>query len=45
MTEGNELWESTGGDAKIELESVSTCGEPEMSNGQVFFDPAKPDFS
>ena len=45
MTEGNELWEATGGDAKIELESVSTCGEPEVSNGQVFFDPAKPDFS
>ena len=45
MKEGNELWEATGGDAKAELESVSTCGEPEISNGQVFLDPTKPDFS
>jgi len=45
MNQGNELWEATGGEVKAELESVSTCGEPEISNGQVFFDPAKPDFS
>ena len=45
MNQGNELWEATGGEAKAELESVSTCGEPEISNGQVFYDPAKPDFS
>jgi len=45
MNEGNALWEASGGDAKALLESVSTCGEPEVSNGQVFFDPAKPDFS
>ena len=31
--------------AKAELESVSTCGAPEISNGQVFFDPTKPEFS
>ena len=45
MNQGNELWEATGGEVKAELESVSTCGEPEISNGQVFYDPAKPDFS
>ncbi len=45
MNEGNELWEATGGDAKTALESVSTCGVPEISNGQVFLDPSKPDFS
>ena len=45
MNQGNELWEATGGEVKAELESVSTCGAPEISNGQVFFDPAKPDFS
>jgi hypothetical protein len=45
MNAGNELWEATGGEAKAALESVSTCGVPEISNGQVFFDPAKPDFS
>ena len=45
MNAGNELWQATGGDAKVLIESVSTCGEPEISNGQVFYDPAKPDFS
>ena len=45
MNQGNELWEATGGKAKAELESVSTCGAPEISKGQVFYDPAKPDFS
>ena len=45
MNAGNELWEATGGEAKAALESVSTCGVPEISNGQVFLDPSKPDFS
>ena len=45
MNEGNSLWEATGGDVKIQLEAASTCGIPEVSNGQVFYDPTKPDFS
>jgi len=45
MNQGNDLWEATGGDAKAQLESVSTCGAPEISNGQVFYDPSDPDFS
>ena len=45
MSEGNSLWEETGGDAKIQMEAVSTCSAPEISNGQVFFDPGDPDFS
>ena len=45
MNAGSELWEATGGDAKATLESVTTCGVPEVSNGQVFLDPSKPDFS
>ncbi len=45
MNEGNELWEAIGGDAKVELETVTTCGDPEISNGQVFYDPTDPDFS
>ena len=45
MNLGNELWEATGGEAKALLESVSTCEVSEVSNGQVFYDPAKPDFS
>jgi hypothetical protein len=45
MNQGNELWEVTGGEAKAQLESVSTCEVSEVSNGQVFYDPAKPDFS
>jgi len=27
------------------MEAVSTCSAPEISNGQVFFDPSDPDFS
>ncbi|MDA9027496.1 hypothetical protein N9I12_01725 [Gammaproteobacteria bacterium] len=45
MSEGNSLWEETGGDAKIQMEAASTCSAPEISNGQVFFDPGDPDFS
>ena len=45
MSEGNALWEETGGDAKLKLEAVSTCNAPEISNGQVFFDPTDPNFS
>ena len=45
MNEGNDLWEETGGDAKLQLEAVSTCAAPEISNGQTFYDPTKPDFS
>mgnify|MGYP005999802909 CR=1 FL=1 len=45
MSDGNSLWEETGGDAKIQMEAVSTCSAPEISNGQVFFDPGDPDFS
>jgi hypothetical protein len=45
MNLGNELWEATGGEAKALLESVSTFEVSEVSNGQVFYDPAKPDFS
>ena len=45
MSEGNSLWQETGGDAKIQMEAVSTCSAPEISNGQVFFDPSDPDFS
>ena len=45
MAEGNTLWEETGGDAKLQLEAVSTCNAPEISNGQVFFDPTDPKFS
>jgi len=45
MNEGNDLWEATGGDAKAELEAVTTCGDPEISNGQVFYDPTDSDFS
>jgi hypothetical protein len=45
MSEGNSLWEETGGDAKVQMEAVSTCSAPEISNGQVFFDPSDPDFS
>ena len=45
MSEGNNLWEETGGDAKVQMEAVSTCSAPEISNGQVFFDPSDPNFS
>ncbi|MDA9068178.1 hypothetical protein N9K42_00930 [Gammaproteobacteria bacterium] len=45
MSDGNSLWEGTGGDAKVQMEAVSTCSAPEISNGQVFFDPSDPDFS
>jgi len=45
MSEGNNLWEETGGDAKVQMEAVSTCSAPEISNGQVFFDPSDSDFS
>ena len=45
MSEGNILWEETGGDAKIQMEAATTCSTPEISNGQVFFDPGDPDFS
>jgi len=45
MSEGNNLWEETGGDAKVQMEAASTCSAPEISNGQVFFDPSDPNFS
>ena len=45
MSEGNALWEETGGDAKVQMEAASTCLTPEISNGQVFFDPNDPNFS
>lgn len=45
MSEGNALWEETGGDAKVQMEATSTCLAPEISNGQVFFDPSDPNFS
>ena len=45
MSEGNALWEETGGDAKVQMEAASTCLAPEISNGQVFFDPNDPNFS
>jgi len=27
------------------MEAATTCSTPEISNGQVFFDPGDPDFS
>ena len=45
MSQGNALWEETGGDAKVQMEATSTCLAPEISNGQVFFDPSDPNFS
>ena len=45
MSQGNALWEETGGDAKFQMEATSTCLAPEISNGQVFFDPSDPNFS
>ena len=45
MSEGNALWEETGGDAKVQMEAASTCLTPEISNGQVFFDPNDSNFS
>jgi hypothetical protein len=45
MTTGMALWDDTGGTAKEELENAGTCANPEIFQGQVFYDPANPDFS
>jgi hypothetical protein len=45
MDTGMSLWDETGGAAKDALDNAGTCANPEIFRGQVFFDPANPDFS
>jgi hypothetical protein len=45
MDAGMALWDETGGTAKEALENTGTCTNPEIFRGQVFYDPANPDFS
>ena len=45
MDAGMALWDETGGTAKEALENTGTCANPEIFRGQVFYDPANPDFS
>ena len=45
MQTGMGLWEDTGANTKAILESTGTCENPEIFQGQVFYDPNNPDFS
>ena len=45
MKVGMSLWEETGGEAKDAIENTGSCLNPEIFQGQVFYDPTKPDFS
>ena len=45
MQTGMGLWEDTGASTKAMLEITGTCANPEIFQGQVFYDPNNPDFS
>jgi hypothetical protein len=45
MQAGDEMWATTGGDAKAAVEAAMTCGNPELHNSKLLYDPANPDFS
>tara|TARA_B100000686_G_C16700063_1_gene922846 strand:- start:379 stop:1215 length:837 start_codon:yes stop_codon:yes gene_type:complete len=41
----NNAWEQFGEEADNLNEEISSCGDPVLTNGQVFYDPTNPDFS
>ena len=45
MQTGMGLWDETGASTKEMLENTGTCANPEIFQGQVFYDPNNPDFS
>jgi len=45
MNVANEGWAANGGEAKALLEATMTCGNPELHNSKVFYNPENPDFS
>ena len=45
MLQGNNAWELTGQDAKASLDAVATCGNPDIYDSGVIYDPTNPNFS